>query len=434
MRQRPQGNRGDDLGNGLLGSVGIRLAIVIVTLAAGVYLLKGVSDLVNLFFDVLILVFLAWILSAAVRRLAGFVSSYVPRPYWAAIPIAYLIILLPVVALIGLLVPLTIAQTVGLSRDLPDFAVRLSGLLSAVNEFFDSLRAAGGGAAEAPVADPLLALGASASEWVQDNALGIVGSTTNILIQTIFCISLSFYMTIEKDQLLALFFRLLPVEYHDRATAIMSHLDRTFFSYLKGISIVVVLYSVAITTTMLAAGLPFALPIGITAGLIQLVPIIGEFAAIGIPITIALLTGSVTTAIVVSVALISWSLFMNNAVLPRVYGRAVRMPGFFVLLAVVLGTRFAGPWGAILAVPVAGFIYSLIFAWGELGQGENGEADEAAAQQSTATSGNGTSAETAGTSGLPVVAGNGSIGVNGNGSRIRSPRRILASIRSMISR
>ena len=99
------------MGNGLLGSVGIRLAIVIITLAAGIYLLKGVSDLLNLFFDVLILVFLAWILSAAVRRLAGFVTTYVPRPYWAAIPIAYLIILLPVVALIGLLVPLTIAQT-----------------------------------------------------------------------------------------------------------------------------------------------------------------------------------------------------------------------------------------------------------------------------------------------------------------------------------
>ncbi len=433
MRLRPQGNRGDELGNGMLGSVGIRLAIVIVTLAAGIYLLKGVSDLLNLFFDVLILVFLAWILSAAVRRLAGFVTTYVPRPYWAAIPIAYLIILLPVVALIGLLVPVTIAQMFDLSRNLPDFAVRMSGLLSAVNEFFDSLGAAGGGA-EATATDPLLALGATASAWIQDNALGIVGSTTNILIQTIFCISLSFYMTIEKDELLGLFFRLLPAEYHDRATVIMSHLDRTFFSYLKGISIVVVLYSAAITTTMLAAGLPFALPIGITAGLIQLVPIIGEFAAIGIPITIALLTGSVTTAIVVSVALISWSLFMNNAVLPRVYGRAVRMPGFFVLLAVVLGTRFAGPWGAILAVPVAGFIYSLIFAWGELVQGENGEADEAAAQQSTATSGNGTSAETAGTSGLPVVAGNGSIRVNGNGSRIRSPRRILASIRNIISR
>ena len=433
MRLRPQGNRGDELGNGLLGSVGLRLAIAIITLAAGVYLLKGISDLFSLLFDFLLLIFLAWILSAAVRRLAGVVATYVPRPYWAAIPIAYLIILLPVVALIGLLVPVTIAQMFDLSRNLPDFAVRMSGLLSAVNEFFDSLGAAGGGA-EATATDPLLALGATASAWIQDNALGIVGSTTNILIQTIFCISLSFYMTIEKDELLGLFFRLLPAEYHDRASAIMSHLDRTFFSYLKGISIVVVLYSAAITTTMLAAGLPFALPIGITAGLIQLVPIIGEFAAIGIPITIALLTGSVTTAIVVSVALISWSLFMNNVVLPRVYGRAVRMPGFFVLVAVVLGTRFAGPWGAMLGVPVAGFIYSLIFAWGELGQSENAEAEEATVEEAAATGGNGTSVQAVGTSGSPVVTGNGNVSVNGNGSRISSPRRILASIRNIISR
>ena len=86
------------------------------------------------------------------------------------------------------------------------------------------------------------------------------------------------------------------------------------------------------------------------------------------------------------------------------------MPGFFVLLAVVYwepGSRARG--AQFWAVPVAGFIYSLIFAWGELGQGENGEADEATAQHATTTSGNGTSVETAGTSGLPVVAGNGSV-------------------------
>lgn len=424
---------GRELGNSLLGSVGLRLAIAIVTLAAGVYLIQGISDLFSVLFDVLILIFLAWILSAAVRRLANFVEVYVPQPTWAAVPIAYLIILLPVIALIGLLVPLTISQTVTLSEDLPDFAVRLSGFMSSINEFFDSLRAAGGGE-ETVTTDPLLAFSSTASAWVQDNALGIVGSTTNILIQTIFCISLSFYMTIERDQLRGLFYRLLPVEYHDRASVVLAHLDRTFFSYLKGISIVVVLYSAAITITMLAAGLPFALPIGITAGLVQLVPIIGEVAAIGIPITIALLTGSVTTAIMVAVALISWSLFMNNFVLPRVYGRAVRMPGFFVLLAVVIGTRFAGPWGAMLGVPVAGFIYSLIFAWGELRQNHDAEAGDPSVEEEETTEENTAPEEAIESSDASVTAGNGRVRVNGDGTRPRTTERILATIRSMLSR
>lgn len=417
-----------------MGSVGLRLSIAIITLAAGVYLIQGISDLFSVLFDVLLLIFLAWILSAAVRRLADLIQTYVPRPLWAAVPIAYLIVLLPVVALIGLLVPLTISQTVSLSRDLPDFAVRLSGFMSSFNEFFDSLRTAGGGGTESTTEDPLLALSATASSWVQNNALGIVGSTTNIAIQTIFCISLSFYMTIEREQLRGLFYRLLPVEFHERASVVLTHLDRTFFSYLKGISIVIVLYSAVITTTMLAAGLPFALPIGITAGLIQLVPIIGEFAAIGIPIMIALLTGSVSTAIIVAVALISWSLFMNNFVLPRVYGKAVRMPGFFVLLAVVIGTRFAGPWGAMLGVPIAGFIYSLIFAWGELSQNRDQEADESSAQEATADAGQTAPDEAVESSGVSVGAGNGRVRVNGNGTRLRTPGRILATIRSMISR
>ena len=422
------------MGNSLLGSVGLRLAIAVVTLAAGVYLIQGISDLFSVLFDVLILIFLAWILSAAVRRLANFVEIYVPNPTWAAVPIAYLIILLPVVALIGLLVPLTISQTVTLSEDLPDFAVRLSGFMSSINEFFDSLRVAGGGE-ETTATDPLLAFSSTASAWVQDNALGIVGSTTNIAIQTIFCISLSFYMTIEREQLRGLFYRLLPVEYHERAAVVLAHLDRTFFSYLKGISIVVVLYSAAITITMLAAGLPFALPIGITAGLVQLVPIIGEVAAIGIPITIALLTGSVTTAIMVAVALISWSLFMNNFVLPRVYGRAVRMPGFFVLLAVVIGTRFAGPWGAMLGVPVAGFIYSLIFAWGELRENRVAETSESSAEEETTASEQTTPLEEAiESSDASAETESSGVPVNGDGTSLGTPGRILASIRSMISR
>ena len=54
---------------------------------------------------------------------------------------------------------------------------------------------------------------------------------------------------------------------------------------------------------------------------------------------------------------------MNNLVLPRVLGNAVRMPGLFVLLAVVLGTRAAGVWGAILGVPLVGFMYAVMIAW-----------------------------------------------------------------------
>ena len=380
MDQREQPNQGTDLSSGISDSIVLRLAMVVITLAAGTYLVQTVSSFVTFVFDVLIIVFVAWILSASAWRLSRIVARFMPQPGWASIPIAYLIILLPFLSLIGLLVPITLSQTLSLSQDLPNFTARISQLATGIAEFFDSLRDAGGTEASDP-ADPMASIGASLGSWVQSNALGIVGSTTTILIQTIFCISLSFYMTVERDQMLGLFFRVLPGRYHDRARLIMAHLDQTFFSYLKGISLVIAIYAIAITTIMLAAGLPFALPIGLTAGFIQVVPIIGEFAAIGIPIAIALLTGSVTTAIVVSVALISLSLFMNNVVLPRVYGRSVRMPGFYVLLAVVLGTRFAGPWGAMLGVPVAGFIYSLIFAWSDMG----GQEDD-----STPTSASGT--------------------------------------------
>ena len=118
-----------------------------------------------------------------------------------------------------------------------------------------------------------------------------------------------------------------------------------------------------IASIMMIAGLPFALPIGILSGLIQLVPVVGEVVALGMPILVSFLTGTLSTTAFVGITLIGWSLLMNNVVLPRIMGNALQMPGLFVLLAVLLGTRLAGPWGAVLGVPIAGFIYAIVLAW-----------------------------------------------------------------------
>jgi predicted PurR-regulated permease PerM len=350
----------------LTDSTWLRLAFITIALAAAVYLVRSVWDLAGFAFDVLIVVFLAWILSSAMKRLAKHAQRIVPRPDWAALPLSYLMVLLPLLSLIGLIVPSTLAQAVSLAEDLPIYAERISEMSGVFRDLAESLGLTAdtiGGEDEAFVTQ----IGTAIGRWVQDNAFGILQGATNIGLRIVFILALSVYMVVEGDTITRLFYRLLPTTFHQRVRGILRQLDQTFFSYLRGVSIVAVLYSVTITTVMLVAGLPFALPLGLTSGFVQLVPIVGEVAALGIPILVAFLTQSLTTAVLVTIVLLAWSLFMNNVVLPRVLGNSVRMPGLFVLLAVVLGTRFAGAWGAILGVPVAGFLYSLMLAWIENG-------------------------------------------------------------------
>jgi predicted PurR-regulated permease PerM len=170
-------------------------------------------------------------------------------------------------------------------------------------------------------------------------------------------------MVLEGNLIMSTVYKLIPENYHQNIRNGLNHLDTMFFGYLRGIFTIISLYSVIIASIMMIAGLPFALPIGILSGLIQLVPVVGEVVALGMPILVSFLTGTLSTTAFVGITLMGWSLLMNNVVLPRILGKAIQMPGLFVLLAVLLGTRLAGPWGAVLGVPVAGFIYSVVLAW-----------------------------------------------------------------------
>lgn len=357
-------------------SVWLRFAFATIALAAGVYLVRSLWELVGFAFDVIITIFLAWILASAMRRLVGRIQTLLPQVTWAAVPIAYLAVLLPIIATAGLIVTITLVQAVGLSQDLPDLAQRLSTTIDRGQTLAESLGLTASGLTEG---DSILTqIGTAMGTWMQNNALDILQGATAIILRLFFVIALSVYMVVEGDTIVVLFYRLIPSHFHNLVRGILLQLDATFISYLRGVFSVVGLYSVAITAIMMIAGLPFALPIGIMSGFIQLVPIVGEVAALGIPILVAFLTGSWTTAILVTIGLIAWSLFMNNLVLPRILGGAVHMPGLFVLLAVVLGTRFAGPWGAILGVPIAGFAYSLLIAWIERGENQQQHAFTAA--------------------------------------------------------
>ena len=395
----------------MLDSGWIRFGIANIALASGVYLAKSMWELTTYIFDVVIIIFMAWIVSLAMKRLVSKIHNFLPmldtklnriaanidpnleklaillnrlsrltlnidkfkklnllksdrifqRLIWASIPIAYLMVLLPIVIIFVIIVPITLEQAVRLSEDLPNFAATLSKTIDDIESFAASLGLISGN----PDTEnsTLLRAGEVIGVWVQNNAIDTLQGATKAFVTISLVFALSIYMVLEGSVIMETVYKLIPENYHNTARSSLNHLDTIFFGYLGSIFTMVALYSIMVTAVMLIAGLPFALPIGILSGLIQLIPIAGEIIALGAPILVAFLTGTMTATTFLAITLIGWSILMNNIVLPKIMGSALKMPGLFVLLAVVLGTRFAGPWGAVLGVPVAGFIYSIVLAW-----------------------------------------------------------------------
>jgi predicted PurR-regulated permease PerM len=102
-----------------------------------------------------------------------------------------------------------------------------------------------------------------------------------------------------------------------------------------------------------AAGLavikvPYALLIGLAAGVLELIPVIGPIAA-GL-LAAGLVRGGQLVAVVVF--LVAVRVFQDTMIYPRLMGRRVHLPALAVLLAVWIGATMGGILGVLVAVPV----------------------------------------------------------------------------------
>jgi predicted PurR-regulated permease PerM len=108
-----------------------------------------------------------------------------------------------------------------------------------------------------------------------------------------------------------------------------------------------------------ALGLPFALVLGVIAGLLDLIPQIGATIAAVILVGVAL-TVSTPAAIAMLVIVLVYQQIENYIVYPIVYRKAVELSGFTTIVAVLIAGSLLGVVGAILAVPFAAVIKTVL--------------------------------------------------------------------------
>jgi predicted PurR-regulated permease PerM len=108
-----------------------------------------------------------------------------------------------------------------------------------------------------------------------------------------------------------------------------------------------------------AFGLPFPIVLGLIAGVLDLIPQVGATVASIILVAVAL-TVSTPAAIAMLVIQLVYQQLENYVVYPIVYRRAVSLSGFTTIVAVLIGGALLGVAGAILAVPFAAVIKTVL--------------------------------------------------------------------------
>jgi predicted PurR-regulated permease PerM len=183
-------------------------------------------------------------------------------------------------------------------------------------------------------------------------AIGIITSIVTVVFLTL-------YMLLEARQVERFLLFAIPNRFHVHVHELTPKLQRTVGAYIRGQAITSLLITVFTFIVCLILGVPNAISLAVLAGIADAIPLIGGLLTV-IPATLAALTISVPTAIVMGVLLVVYQEFENRILIPRVYGASLRLPTLVVFIALLIGAKLAGIIGALLSLPVAAALRVII--------------------------------------------------------------------------
>ncbi len=256
-------------------------------------------------------------------------------------------------ALVGmLLVPPLIRQTTQFVQAVPQYIAAVNEQLLAWLERYQ---------AEVPpqlqnqIENSLSGLGSLVISAVQSaikttfNAIGVAIGFFSAVVLLPFWL---FYVLKDEPRGVAWFYGLWPEAWRNDVRAVVGIVDRTLAAYIRGQLLLGVVIGVATGVAMAIIGMRQPIVLGLIAGVLELVPILGPILTFIIIALVALATEP-SKLLLVGVAFIVIQQLENNLLVPRIHGHVVQMSSALVMLLVVVGGALWGIVGMIVIVPLA---------------------------------------------------------------------------------
>ena len=171
-------------------------------------------------------------------------------------------------------------------------------------------------------------------------------------------LALAFYMLVDPARYLHLLFAIVPRAHHVKAATILGRLESIVGGYMRGQAITSAAISAFVLCLLWVCGVADPLPLALLAGLADVLPFVGGLLS-ATPAAFAALSQGPRTALVVLVAILVYQEFETRVLVPRIYGKALRLPPAVIVVALLVGGSLLGMVGALLALPVAAAIVML---------------------------------------------------------------------------
>jgi predicted PurR-regulated permease PerM len=336
----------------------LRALSILLVCIAGLYLAGMVWALVLHLADILVLFFAAWLLAFMLEPLVSLLEDRYKLRRGLAVALVYGALLGTLVAAAIWLLPPLINQLVAIALQWPAYVENVGRYFA----FWQGELAARGVNPPSELwgnYQELLQRLAALGGPVLTNVVVLARSAAALAIDVIIVLVLSVYLVLDASRITRAVLVATPVSLRDDVRYFMESVRQAFGGFLRGQLLLAVAYGLGTAVVMTVAGLEYALAASVFAGLAMLLPFIGQALALVPPVVIALLLqpGRLWWMLLLLVGL---QVFLINVVSPRLMSHTVGIHPLLVLVAVLVGGKLAGVWGAVFGVPIAGVLVAMV--------------------------------------------------------------------------
>lgn len=194
--------------------------------------------------------------------------------------------------------------------------------------------------------------GVDVANWIS----GFGGNVLNIFLGSV----IAFYLLKDQEFFIGLWKRMLsiilPRSANSKLMDILSDIHLVVSRFFRGQLLDGLIVGVLSSIGLFIIGVDFAIFIGMFAGIANVIPYFGPIIGVVPAVIMALLDGNLTQALLSIVVLLGIQQVDGAVIAPRVVGNSVGLHPVFVLLAVIIGGKYLGIIGMLIAVPIAAIL------------------------------------------------------------------------------
>ena len=260
-------------------------------------------------------------------------------PRWIGVTVSVLIILTVVGLFFGALIPSITSQGRGLIKNLPEVKRQL----------LDRLPESG--PARQTLDRFLQSVSFSNPDQILKQFLSWGGLALKSLVELAVVLITALYLMVDGPRVYEWLLAFFPETHRKKMNTAGEEIVSIIYSYMAGQLITSVICSVYSFVGLTILRVPDALLLAVLAGICDILPIIGFFIAV-IPALLLALTVSPATALIVLLIYVAYHWIENYFIVPKVYGKKLRLSTLTVLISVMAAGMLGGIIGAIAILPI----------------------------------------------------------------------------------